>query len=672
MRTFLFFCLLLASQVLSANALDSLIAVYVTNKGSLVELQYGDILDQLLQTDSSFQLIDNSIKLATEQEDKERIARLHSLLGGLYLRKTETLKADSIYKLALNNTQDEKLKAALNIRFYETSHRRGQPGEIYLKNFHEIIAPDTLDPLMSLYYYSYARFHIHNQDWYPALGFLIKMKELVNEEVHATYLLSANYTLGIIYEGINASKQSLKIFEENRRIAQKINSPRRELFALFGISNSHLRLNQTEEAIKACEEAFALKERTGVSIAFGFIYAVLSDIHIKKGEFDKAIEYANLGIAISKEQNEDKELSDNYKALCEIYLLKEDFQKAIEFGEKAQALMPSVDSELYYYLGKAYENVGQLYLSNHFLKEGLREWEYTKADSSEYMIISQLIEEKFERELTTFQNELDRQRMWTISSFLGLGVISLLIWGLSTRKAYSKLKELNQTLKKRNKALNQFAYIASHDLKEPVRNIKSFSGLLKRKFVQQPHKEDEIEYLEFIQNSSQTLYEIVNSLKTFTDVSFGKVNREPVLIEPIFKQVQEGLAQFLKEHDGEVYFTNPENLQTIQFSQTMLLLILQNLIQNGIKYNESDIPRVEVSVKSQGKKTLFEVKDNGIGIKPDYFEKIFLPFKTLKNKSITKSSGLGLAICKNILESYEGKIWVESDGINGSSFFVFI
>ena len=100
----------------------------------------------------------------------------------------------------------------------------------------------------------------------------------------------------------------------------------------------------------------------------------------------------------------------------------------------------------------------------------------------------------------------------------------------------------------------------------------------------------------------------------------------------------------------------------------MLILVLQNLIQNGFKYNESESPTVEVHVEPSGGKTLFTVKDNGVGIEPAYFDRIFSPFKTLMNKSITQSSGLGLSICKNILERYDGRIWVDSDGENGSVF----
>ena len=100
----------------------------------------------------------------------------------------------------------------------------------------------------------------------------------------------------------------------------------------------------------------------------------------------------------------------------------------------------------------------------------------------------------------------------------------------------------------------------------------------------------------------------------------------------------------------------------------MLILVLQNLVQNGFKYNEAEQPQVKVTVTPHEGKTLFTVVDNGVGIEPDYFDRIFSPFKTLANKSVTQSSGLGLSICKNILERYGGQIWVDSDGKNGSTF----
>jgi len=104
----------------------------------------------------------------------------------------------------------------------------------------------------------------------------------------------------------------------------------------------------------------------------------------------------------------------------------------------------------------------------------------------------------------------------------------------------------------------------------------------------------------------------------------------------------------------------------------MLILVFQNLVQNGLKYNHSMQPTVRLSVERKEGKVLFKIVDNGHGIDEKYFSSIFQPFKTLQNKSLIESSGLGLSICKNIVKSYNGKIWVESKIGKGSTFYVLI
>ena len=116
-------------------------------------------------------------------------------------------------------------------------------------------------------------------------------------------------------------------------------------------------------------------------------------------------------------------------------------------------------------------------------------------------------------------------------------------------------------------------------------------------------------------------------------------------------------------------FHNPQSIDVVQFPKELLILILQNIIQNGIKHNRSDSPKLKITVFEQNQETIFKVRDNGIGIDKKFHDQIFVPFKTLQNKYDNQSSGLGLSICKNILENHGGKIWIESDGNLGSSFY---
>ncbi len=235
-------------------------------------------------------------------------------------------------------------------------------------------------------------------------------------------------------------------------------------------------------------------------------------------------------------------------------------------------------------------------------------------------------------------------------------------------RSRKKLEKLNTSLEERNAVLQQFAYITSHDLKEPIRNITSFSGLLNREIHTLENLNAGKDYLEYITSNAKVLNEIVGSLEIFTKVSFGDLEREAVSIKEVIDTVRDNLQQIIEEKNGTLAYTNPNQVKKVLFSRPMLILVLQNLIQNGFKYNHQQHPKVKVTVKPQGAKTLFMVADNGMGIEKAYFDRIFSPFKTLENKSVTQSSGLGLSICKNIVDRYGGQIWVTSDGKTGSTF----
>jgi len=231
-------------------------------------------------------------------------------------------------------------------------------------------------------------------------------------------------------------------------------------------------------------------------------------------------------------------------------------------------------------------------------------------------------------------------------------------------------EKLNNSLIKRNEALTNFSYISSHDLKEPVRNIVSFSELLEENLKTSSDHTKELEFATIIKNSSNTLLEIVRSLKIFSETAFDEeIPLDVFNVTEVFDDLKRNMHQLISSKKAKVEFANSHNIRSVTFSKPMLYLLLQNLIQNALKYNESEQPQVVVDLSESGENYLFKIEDNGKGIDPEKLEYIFKPFKTLQSKSISQSSGLGLSICKNILDKFNGKIWVDSKVGEGSSFY---
>ncbi len=246
---------------------------------------------------------------------------------------------------------------------------------------------------------------------------------------------------------------------------------------------------------------------------------------------------------------------------------------------------------------------------------------------------------------------------------------------ISERKKVEKnLQEKNDELSNINQNLEQFAYICSHDLKEPIRGVHSFINLIERKVKKENniHKET-ASFFGYTYSYLNTLQNIIASLGVFTRLNKDEnLTMNTIRIDDIFKKVELNLSELIREKNVVLNLTNSTGSDTMYTSEYGLLLVLQNLVQNGIKYNTSTAPKVSVKLTKQEDNWLFTVSDNGIGIDEAYHQYIFAPFKTLKNKSTTNSSGLGLAICVKIVAQLNGKIWIESIPDKGSSFYVLL
>lgn len=237
------------------------------------------------------------------------------------------------------------------------------------------------------------------------------------------------------------------------------------------------------------------------------------------------------------------------------------------------------------------------------------------------------------------------------------------------KKWLADMAEQNKKLNKSNESLKQFNFIASHDLKEPIRIIGGFTNLLERK-IKEDEKEAQ-EYIGFIKDNNETLEQLVESLGKYTEIlTKQKMEISTTSIDYIFDSLYAHFEHSKLKGKVDITFANHSSKKEITTGREELLLILKQLISNGIKFNKSEQPKIKVEFQETKEKLLFSVEDNGLGIDPEYLKYIFKPFKTLQNKSVAKTAGLGLAICENLAHYLGGKIWAESNPKKGSIFFI--
>jgi PAS domain S-box-containing protein len=233
------------------------------------------------------------------------------------------------------------------------------------------------------------------------------------------------------------------------------------------------------------------------------------------------------------------------------------------------------------------------------------------------------------------------------------------------KRAEEKLGGAMTDLERSNRELEQFAYVASHDLQEPLRKVASFTQLLAERYADKLD-EDARQFIGYAVDGAHRMQGLINDLLAYSRVGTRGSEFAPVDGEVAFETAVGNLQMAILETGAEV---THGRLPTILGDGTQLVQLFQNLIGNAIKFHGKAPPRVHVAAARQEKEWVFQVSDNGIGIAPEYFNRLFVIFQRLHSRAEYPGTGIGLAISKRVVERHGGRIWVESEPGNGSTFF---
>ncbi|MEO5335858.1 MAG: ATP-binding protein [Magnetospirillum sp. WYHS-4] len=220
-------------------------------------------------------------------------------------------------------------------------------------------------------------------------------------------------------------------------------------------------------------------------------------------------------------------------------------------------------------------------------------------------------------------------------------------------------------LERSNAELQRFAYIASHDLQEPLRTVTFYTQILKKRYAPQLGTEG-IEFVDFATDGARRMSMLIKDLLEVSRVQAQAEVRQPTVAEDVLATVMESMARLIVENLAVVTHAP---LPTVMANDKQLFRLFQNLIGNGIKFRGERPPEVHVAARRDGDFWIFSVRDNGIGIAPEYFDRIFVIFQRLHTRDEYDGTGIGLAVCKRIVEAHGGRIWVESERGKGSTFF---
>lgn len=587
-------------------------AVEALSNNSFIHMQMGKIPE-------SIELADLALKMAQKNNADTTLTMAYGALGNAYAEYGKNDEALAFYQKALDINTNRK--DYLNQSY--TLHNIA-----YLK--------ETIGDLKGAEKY-----------YRKALNVAIESKDekLIGDAYNSighSYLNSTEYDSAAYY------------FKNGLDISKKYNDKWFEGMNLSGLALSESGRGNYEFANSLLHESIALFSKTNNDLGISNSFFSLAENSVKKGDHPAAIIYYKKSL---------NHLKDTSNLMTHFKLHKKISISYAAIGEMDKA---------YEHL-QTYEKINKSILSSERKKQLLEleaKYQNEKKEAENKMLLAEQAKDKATIKL---------QLLISISAILGTLLLGFLL--ITVQKNYKQKKNLNiklekkvaertaslaeknQQLKNIIKELERFNHIASHDIKEPIRIMGSMAGLIRRKLPEDIRNEME-EDLNIIIDGSRQLYTLMEDIKAMSKYKKESVKINEFNVNNMAQTVVKLLTERISSSNAVVEI---QKLPVIKSSESLLTIIFKNLIENGIKYNESIIPRVLVKYQESNNHHTFIFKDNGMGIKEEYREKIFDMFIRLNNRTIS-GSGIGLYNVKIATEKLNGKITINGKEGEGSEF----
>ena len=237
---------------------------------------------------------------------------------------------------------------------------------------------------------------------------------------------------------------------------------------------------------------------------------------------------------------------------------------------------------------------------------------------------------------------------------------------LEAEQGRKKLVELTRELERSNGDLQQFAYIASHDLQEPLRTVAGFVQLLSRRYGGKLDEKAD-SFIAYAVDGTTYMQKLLNDLLAYSRVGGGELHLQPLALQTCVERAMMNLKKSIDEYGAVI---ECGSLPTVQADEVQMVQLMQNLISNAVKFRGPEAPHVQISAEAREHEWVICIRDNGIGIDPKHHDRIFLMFKRLHRRGEYPGTGIGLAVCKKIVERHGGRMWVEPAPGRGTSFYI--
>ena len=423
--------------------------------------------------------------------------------------------------------------------------------------------------------------------------------------------------VGNIYFTTKQYELAQSNFEQAHQLAIQRNYKELVALTLAQISRTKTAQKKYTEALADANEVQKIMGNTEGFYGNQINLINLGNIYFQLGDAEKATEYIQKGIEASIALKDDTSKIDAFRLLAMIYNKQQNFEKAFQYQLNYSEAQEAFDKEQ--------RNRQIIDLE---IKQAIKE-------------------QQKEIEQLTKENELQSK---------------LLEQSDQLAAQYEELMQVTDELR-------QFAYVASHDLKEPLRMIGSYTQLIKRRYQDQIEDADK-SFFDFISEGVSRMNSLLDALLKYATIGKTEEDAEIVKLIDAVDLCKINLKVLIEENNAQVSYGS---LPRIKAPYTLIIQLFQNLISNAIKFKKKDQqPIIHIDATKTEEGYIINVQDNGIGIESDYLNRIFIIFQRLHNRTEYEGTGIGLAICQKIAKRLGGRIWVESEYGNGSNFLIFL
>ncbi len=595
-----------------------------------------------------------------------------------------------------------------------------------------ITANDLHDTLKTTIYNDLAIVSRKIGNFKASYSYYEKVLDLAQKTTPIDYfmLAGAYHGLGHLHREVGVYDKAISYYLKSLDISTQLKETVDLIVSHIDIADTYTKAKELDKAVEHIEIAYRLaynqKKQKPTDLEANAQLASASNRYAEiltiRHQYDKALEKHEEALGIYRGMNYNAYIARTLMLIADVYLQQKNYDKsegAFMQCLQYEAQFINVDqAELHFKIGTLYreqkrlmeaekEFLKSLYLADKYdYKEIVQKANYQmflvrfeqndRPSALKYLNTANAlndsifsiekarsvagIELKFNSEKR--ENELNflKARENRLFLILSMGVFLMIVLFLGyiiqlRGRNYRSLKIKNEEiqnqykrLEESNEILSQFAYVVAHDLKEPLRSIGSYIGLIQMKHGKEL-PESAKEYMTFVHAGVKRMYSLLTDLLDFSQVVSQQPGAEVIRPEEVLEDVKANLRNSIESKNARIDYS--ENLPSICMNRLHLLQLLQNLISNALKFT-TKTPHISIDGKEENGQILLTIEDNGIGMKKDFSNKIFVLFQQLNKKGQFDGTGIGLTICKNIVEKYNGRIWFDSEENTGTKFYISI